>query len=283
MHHRWSGWDADQRLQFLTPDGETDVDADAVVLALGGASWPRLGADGAWVSILEGRGIHVHRLQPSNCGFDLAWSAHLRERFAGQPVKSIVATVDAVDGRRLSQQGEFVVTECGVESGVVYALSAALRDRIARDGEGLLKLDLAPAHDLDSLLLALSAPRGRQSLSKLLRRAAGIDGVKSALLHEVLPPSAFAQPAMLAAAIKSLPLRVIAPRPIDEAISSAGGVCFDELDERLMLRRLPGVFCAGEMLDWEAPTGGYLLTACFATGRTAGDGVIAWLGSVGRL
>jgi uncharacterized flavoprotein (TIGR03862 family) len=283
MHHRWLGWMEDGSLAMRAPDGNTSIRPDAVVLALGGGSWARLGSDGAWVPLLRDRGVHVHALQPSNCGFELPWSPHLRERHAGKPVKPVIASVEDLHGCTIRQQGEFVITESGVEGGLIYALSAPLRERIARDGEALLLLDLAPSHDLGRLLDALSQPHGKQSIAKVLKHAAAIDGVKSALLHEVLPPPAFHQPALLAAAIKSLPLRVRAPRPIDEAISTAGGVCFDELDSALMLRKVPGVFCAGEMLDWEAPTGGYLLTACMATGRAAGDGAAAWLRSVGRL
>lgn len=283
MHHRWCGWRDDGALRFTAPDGDVFFDADAVVLALGGASWPRLGADGRWVPWLEACGVHVHPLKPANCGFDLDWSAHLREHFAGTPVKSIVASVDAGEGRRWQQRGEFVITANGIEGGVVYALSAALRDQVARDGEALLQLDLAPSRDREGLMRALATPHDGQSIGKRLKRAAGIDGVKSALLHEVLPKSAFADPALLVMAIKALPLRVLAPRPIDEAISTAGGVCLAELDHRLMLRRRPGVFCAGEMLDWEAPTGGFLLTGCFATGRAAGHGAVDWLRSIGRL
>ncbi|MGA8879324.1 MAG: TIGR03862 family flavoprotein, partial [Azonexus sp.] len=226
----------------------------------------------AWVPVLAERDIPLAPLQPANCGFDVAWSAHFSERFAGQPVKPVVASVA---GRR--QQGEFNITAGGIEGGLVYALSAPLRDALATEGRAVLHLDLAPGRTLARLAADLAHPRGRDSLANHLRRRAGIEGVKAGLVRELLPPETLTSAAQLAAAIKHLPLPVTAARPIDEAISTAGGVAFEALDERLMLRALPGVFCAGEMLDWEAPTGGYLLTACFATGRAAGLGACAWL------
>ncbi len=272
VRHRWLGWADDGALRFATPDGEKLVAADATILALGGGSWAKLGSDGAWVPLLAARGVGVAPLKPANCGFDVAWSAHFSERYAGQPVKPVVASVA---GRR--QQGEFNITAGGIEGGLIYALSAPLRDALETTGRATLHLDLAPGKTLERLTADLARPRGRDSLANHLRRRAGIEGVKAGLLRELLPFSASTATDQLAAAIKHLPLPVTAPRPLDEAISTAGGVAFEALDENLMLRDLPGVFCAGEMLDWEAPTGGYLLTACFATGRSAGEGVQAWL------
>ncbi len=272
VRHRWLGWTADGALRFATPAGETALAVDAVVLALGGGSWARLGSDGAWVPLLAARGVGIAPLKPANCGFDVAWSPHFTERFAGQPVKPVIGSVA---GRR--QQGEFNITATGIEGGLIYALSAPLRDALETEGRAVLHLDLAPGKTLARLTAHLSRPRGRDSLANHLRRRAGIEGVKAGLLRELLPLETLTAADRLAAAIKHLPLPVTATRPLDEAISTAGGIAFEELDENLMLRDLPGVFCAGEMLDWEAPTGGYLLTACFATGRAAGAGARAWL------
>lgn len=271
VRHRWLGWNHDGSLRFSTPRGEVSGRADAVVLALGGASWPRLGSDGAWVPLLTGRGVAVAPLRPANCGFDTGWSEPFRNRFAGTPVKSVTASFD---GR--SQPGELIVTETGVEGGLIYSLAAPLRDEIEARGSAVLQLDLAPDRSLDRLVGELSHPRGRRSMSGHIQSRTGLKGAKVGLLREVAAAE-FDDPARLAAAIKSLPLTLIAARPIAEAISSAGGVAFEALDQRLMIRALPGIFCAGEMLDWEAPTGGYLLTACFATGRAAGAGAVAWL------
>jgi uncharacterized flavoprotein (TIGR03862 family) len=276
VRHRWLGWADDGALRFATPTGETTQRFDAVVLALGGGSWAKLGSDGAWVQILSAQGIAIVPLKPANCGFDVAWSPHFAERFAGEPVKPVVA---AVAGRR--QQGEFNITASGIEGGLVYALSAPLRDALETAGHAVLHLDLAPGKTLERLTTDLARPRGRDSLANHLRRRAGIEGVKAGLLRELLPFEALTATDRLAAAIKQLPLPVTATRPLDEAISTAGGIAFSALDENLMLRALPGVFCAGEMLDWEAPTGGYLLTACFATGRAAGQGARAWLAGRG--
>jgi hypothetical protein len=272
VRHRWLGWAADGALRFATPSGEKALAFDAVILALGGGSWARLGSDGAWVPLLAARGVELAPLKPANCGFDVAWSPHFSERFAGQPVKPVIASVA---GRR--QPGEFNITAGGIEGGLVYALAAPLRDALATEGRAVLQLDLAPGRTLARLSADLSRPRGHDSLANHLRRRAGIEGVKAGLLRELLPVETLTAPDRLAAAIKHLPLPVTATRPIDEAISTAGGVTFEALDANLMLRDLPGVFCAGEMLDWEAPTGGYLLTACFATGRAAGLGARAWL------
>ena len=277
MRHRWLGWDDEGALRFATPQGEHRLRADAVVLALGGGSWPKLGSDGAWVQWLAQRGVEVAALRPANCGFDIDWSEHFRTRFAGHPVKPVVVSFTEASGAAQRRQGEFVVTATGVEGSLIYALSAHLRDEIAANGNAVLHLDLAPGRELPRLIDELSRPRGSRSLSSHLQSRTGIKGVKAGLLREVLPAEAFADPVRLAAAIKALPLRLVAPRPLEEAISSAGGVAFEALDEHLMIRMLPGVFCAGEMLDWEAPTGGYLLTACFASGRAAGRGALAWL------
>ena len=272
VRHRWLGW-SDAGLRFATPDGEIVVQAAAVILALGGGSWARLGSDGAWVPVLRDSGIDVAPLKPANCGFDVAWSPYFSERFAGQPVKPVVASCAGQ-----TRQGEFNITATGIEGGLVYALSAPLRDALARDGHAALTLDLAPGRSIERLAADLARPRGRDSLANHLRRRAGIEGVKAALLRELCPPETLAAPALLAAAIKALAVPVGATRPIDEAISTAGGVSFAALDEALMLHGKPGVFCAGEMVDWEAPTGGYLLTACLASGRVAAAGVRRWLG-----
>lgn len=265
--HRWLGWDDSGALRFATPEGERRVEADATVLALGGASWPQLGSDGAWVPLLRGIGIAVAPWQPSNCGFDVAWSEHFRERFAGQPVKSVALSFA---GRRL--KGEFVVTRHGIEGGAIYALSSALRDA----GPGaVLHLDLKPDWSETRLAEALARPRGSRTLSHHLERAAGLKGVAAGLLRELAAPLPDAA-AELAARVKALPLPLLGPRPLREAISAAGGVAFESLTDDLMARARPGLFLAGEMLDWEAPTGGYLLTGCFATGRIAGRGAVRW-------
>jgi len=289
MRHRWQGWDAAQALRFATPQGEVAHMADAVVLALGGGSWARLGSDGAWVPLLEARGVTVAPLQPSNCGFDVArvddqgtragWSEFFRTRFAGQALKTVALSLSSAEGVVFEQAGEFVVTEGGVEGSLVYAASGAARDLIAATGHAVIHIDLQPGRTAQFVHDEVARPRGTRSLSTHLKSRLGIDGVKAALLHELLPREVIADPAQLAVAIKALPLRLVAPRPIDEAISSAGGVRFDALDAGSMLRALPGVFCAGEMLDWEAPTGGYLINACLASGLAAGRGVLARLRS----
>ncbi|MCX9156384.1 TIGR03862 family flavoprotein [Niveibacterium sp. 24ML] len=277
VRHRWLGWAADRSLRFAAPDGEQHLQADAVVLALGGGSWARLGSDGAWVPWLQAQGVAVAPLQPANCGFDAAWSEHFRGRFAGEPVKAVVAQFTDAQGRSRQRQGEFVVSESGLEGSLIYALSAPIRDAIAAHGSATLVLDLAPGKSLDRVRAEVAHPRGSRSMASHLQSRVGIAGVKAGLLRECSPRETYDDPEALARAIKALPVRLIAPRPIDEAISSAGGVRFEALDSRLMIKALPGVFCAGEMLDWEAPTGGYLLTACFATGRAAAQGVLAWL------
>ena len=271
MRHRWLGWDAAGALRFVSPQGERSVDARATLLALGGASWQRLGSDGAWVPWLRELGVAVAPLRPANCGFEIAWSPHLRERFAGAPIKPVRLRFGAFD-----KQGEFVLSAYGIEGSLVYAASASLRDAVERDGQATLTLDLLPGFDADRVLREVAHPRGSRSLSSHLKSRLNLSGAKLALLHELLPREALAVPQRLAAAIKALPLTVTAPRPIDEAISSAGGVTLEAMDEQLMLRVRPGVFCAGEMLDWEAPTGGYLLHASMASGRVAAQGVLQW-------
>jgi uncharacterized flavoprotein (TIGR03862 family) len=261
--------------------------ADAVILALGGGSWPRLGSDGAWVPWLAERGVAVAPLAPANCGFDCGWSDHFSSRWAGVPVKSAAiglagsasghGTDDDAATEPAMLRGEFVVTATGVEGSLVYRLAAAARDRIAAGHGATLLVDLLPDRGEPWIRQRLERPRGALSFANHLRRSIGLDGVKSALLRECRPDALGAAPQALAATIKRLPLKLHAPRPLAEAISTAGGVRFEALDQRLMCLALPGVFCAGEMLDWEAPTGGYLLTACFASGRAAALGAVDWL------
>jgi uncharacterized flavoprotein (TIGR03862 family) len=279
MRHRWTGWAEGNSLLFETPQGPSEVRADAVVLALGGGSWARLGSNGAWVPLLAQRGVAVAPLLPSNCGFDVqgGWSEHFKSRFAGQPFKSVAISVGSASGQAWRRKGEFVATESGVEGSLVYAASAQLREEITRHGAATFLLDLLPDMPAEKVLQEVSHPRGSRSLSSHLKSRLNLDGIKAAVLHELLDKTAINDPAQLAAAIKALPILLQAPRPIDEAISSAGGVLFEVLNEGHMLEQLPGVFCAGEMLDWEAPTGGYLLHACFATGRAAGQGALEWL------
>ena len=274
MRHRWLGWTVEGALRFASPQGEVSVQPRAVVLALGGASWPQLGSDAAWVPWLREAGAEVAPLVPANCGFEVlpAWSDHLRERFAGAPIKPVVLRFDGFE-----RQGEFVLSEYGVEGSLVYAASAAIRDTIAACGRVTIALDLLPDLDAARVAREVAHPRGSRSLSSHLRSRLGLAGAKMALLHELLPREALSDPQRLAAAIKALPLTLAAPRPIAEAISSAGGVKLESLDAQLMLRSRPGVFCAGEMLDWEAPTGGYLLQASMASGRIAGEGARRWL------
>jgi predicted flavoprotein YhiN len=319
MRHRWLGWTDDGALRFSTPTGEVLAQADAVVLALGGGSWARLGSDGAWVPLLAARGVAVAPLLPANCGFDVAarpdspaqlqeaiaepgetrreflqeligkspqshsgWTEHFASRFAGQPFKSVAVHFTDSRGRSFSRKGEFIATATGVEGSLVYAASHLLRDEIAAHGSATFMLDLLPDKSAEQVLVEVRHPRGSRSLSSHLKSRLNLDGIKAAMLYELLGKDAIADPARLAAGIKALPVRVTAVRPLDEAISTAGGVMFEAMDAKLKLQQLQGpgqpVFCAGEMLDWEAPTGGYLLTACFASGRAAGQGVIAHFG-----
>lgn len=304
MRHRWCGWADDGMLQLASPAGTQFVRARAVVLALGGASWARLGSDGAWVPLLESCGVPVARLRPANCGFDVplktaragetrreflqellgqppvlqtGWTLHFAQRHAGQPFKSVALAFTGRDGRSFARRGEFVATATGVEGSLVYAVSALLRDEIETHGSATFHLDLLPDHSPERVLSEVLHPRGSRSLSSHLKSRLGLDGIKMAILHEQLDKAQLNDPQALAQAIKAVPITVVAPRPLDEAISTAGGVVFDALDAQLMVRGRPGVFCAGEMLDWEAPTGGYLLTASFATGQRAGHGAAAWL------
>ncbi len=269
--HRWTGF-VESGYAFDTPSGPIIVQCDAAVLALGGASWPRLGSDGSWTSWLRGEGVEVRDFQPANCGFDVGWSETFRERFAGEPVKSVIATSDAG-----TFPGEFVITANGIEGSLVYAHAASLRDRLERDGTAILVLDLAPGRTTERVARDIARQDRKASLSNRLRKGAGIEGVKAALVREVAQEGDLADPQRLSRLIKALPLPVLKPRPIEEAISSAGGVSWSGVDDRYMLKAIPGIFVAGEMLDWEAPTGGYLLTACFATGRAAARGIEAWL------
>ena len=274
--HRWLGWSTDGSLEVASPEGQKTLTPDATLLALGGGSWSRLGSDGAWMLALEKRGVGLAPLQPSNCGFEVqAWSELMVSKFAGAPLKNIAIGLND-DIPRL---GECVITATGIEGSLIYALSAPIREAINVHGCATIHIDLLPGRSVDKIQAALSKPRGSRSVSKHLHSQLGIDGVKAALLRELTPAESFADPALLAQAIKALPLTLVRTRPLDEAISSAGGVLFESMDERLMLKQLPGVFCAGEMLDWEAPTGGYLLTACFASGRAAGMGMVEWLRS----
>jgi uncharacterized flavoprotein (TIGR03862 family) len=281
MRHRWTGWGENNSLLFDTPQGPCQVQAAAVVLALGGGSWARLGSDGAWVPLLVQKGVAVAPLLPSNCGFDVqgGWSEHFKSRFAGQPFKSVAISLASASGQVWRRKGEFVATESGLEGSLVYAASAQLRDEVMRTGSATFTLDLLPDMSAEKVLQEVSHPRGSRSLSSHLKSRLSLEGIKAAILHELLDKAAINDPAQLAVAIKALPITVQATRPIDEAISSAGGVLFEVLNAGQMLEQLPGVFCAGEMLDWEAPTGGYLLHASFATGRKAGQGVLQWLGS----
>ena len=314
MRHRWLGWADDGALRFASPAGETVVQADAVVLALGGGSWARLGSDGAWVPLLTERGVAVAPLRPSNCGFDIAatrsadagepevesrraflkelvgradpappgWTEHFSSRFAGQPFKSVAISFTDSLGRSFSRKGEFIATATGVEGSLVYAASGLLRDEIERSGRATFFLDLLPGKSPEQVLVEVRHPRGSRSLSSHLKSRLGLDGIKSAVLHEMLDRDGMNDPVRLAHAIKALPLALVAARPLDEAISSAGGVMFEAMNARLQLQaeaNLPlPVFCAGEMLDWEAPTGGYLLQACFASGHAAGHGVLQHFG-----
>ena len=285
MRHRWLGWteaDAPTTLRFAAPRGDVVAQPDAVVLALGGASWARLGSDGAWVPWLAARGVDLAPLQPANCGFDVGWSPYFAERFAGAPMKTVRLHFDDGRGPAFDRQGEFVITAGGIEGSLVYAVSSRLREAINADGAATLQLDLLPGRSAAQLTVALAKGRGARSLPNHLREQAGLDGVKAALLRErysaeQLTMLVARQPQVLANALKVWPITVRAARPIDEAISTAGGVRFEALDANGMLQALPGVCCAGEMLDWDAPTGGYLLNASLASGRAAAAAVLAHL------
>lgn len=283
MRHRWTGWCAGSAaphgLHFETPEGPKQVQADAVVLALGGGSWARLGSDGAWVPWLQQRGVAVAPLLPANCGFDVkgGWSPLFASRYAGQPFKSVSLSLVTTAGERFERRGEFVATATGVEGSLIYAAAHLLRDEILATGQATFNLDLLPDRSPEWVLAEVLHPRGTRSLSSHLKSRLHIDGIKAAVLHEFLSKAQFNDPAQLAQALKALPITLQATRPIDEAISTAGGVMFEAMNPQLMLDSLPGVFCAGEMLDWEAPTGGYLMTACLASGAHAGQGVLDYL------
>lgn len=270
----WEGFKPSEQSGEISADGIllARIKPDAVILALGGGSWPQLGSDGAWVALLAQRGIDIAPLRPSNCGFDVPWSAYFRERFVGEPLKSVAASFSAV-----RKQGECLITTHGIEGGLIYALSAPLRDEIARNGCATLHLDLLPDWTAEKVFAEVAHPRGSRSLSSHLQSRLGLKGVKANLLRETLSAAQMNDASLLAATLKALPLKLIATRPLAESISSAGGVTFESLDANLMLKKSPGIFCAGEMLDWETPTGGYLLTGCFASGRVAGLGALAWL------
>jgi uncharacterized flavoprotein (TIGR03862 family) len=274
--HRWTGWDDDGQLLFQTPDGKRDVDPLATVLALGGASWPRLGSDGAWVETLVAKGVTVSPLQPANCGFTVAWSEIFQKRFEGHPLKGITLSFGSRTAR-----GEAMITRTGIEGGAVYALSAGLREAIIAASEATLHVALRPDLAGDELIGRLSAPKGKQSFSNWLRKAAHLSPVGVGLLQEAAIASGVSlsamPPASLAGLINAVPIQLNGIAPIARAISTAGGISFDELDADFMIHKLPGVFAAGEMLDWEAPTGGYLLQASFATGVAAGRGALKWL------
>ncbi|MGO6677295.1 TIGR03862 family flavoprotein [Rhizobium leguminosarum] len=269
--HRWTGF-VEEGYAFETPEGRSIVHCDVALLALGGASWPRLGSDAAWVPWLAERGVEIDAFQPANCGFVVGWSENFSERFAGEPVKSVTATSEAG-----TFPGEFVITGSGIEGSLVYTHTAALRDRLLNHGSAVLTLDLAPGRTIERLSRDLARQDTKSSFSNRLRKGAGLDGVKAALLRELAPERDRTDPERLVGMIKALPVPVIETRPIAEAISSAGGIRWSGIDDSYMLKALPGTFVAGEMLDWEAPTGGYLLTASLATGRAAARGIEAWL------
>ncbi|MCB1446479.1 MAG: TIGR03862 family flavoprotein [Rhizobiaceae bacterium] len=271
--HRWAGFEGDG-LRIDAPSGPMAIRPDATLLALGGASWPRLGADAAWVEWLAGKGVAIAPFRPANCGFDVDWSHVMRAGFAGAPVKGVTATSAAG-----TFPGEFVISRHGIEGSLVYHHAAALRDALERDGRAALTIDLAPGRGLERLARDLARQDRKASFSSRLRKGARLEGVKVALLRELAPALMPDDPDVLARGIKRLAIPLVRPRPIAEAISSAGGVAFDGVDDGFMLRALPGLFVAGEMLDWEAPTGGYLLTACLATGRAAARGILHWLES----
>ena len=276
FRHRWTGWDGEGRLLFRSTGEQRAIEAKATVLALGGASWPRLGSDGGWVDLLAAKGIAVSKLRPANSGFTVAWSDVFRDRFEGQPLKGVALTIGAHTVR-----GEAMITRSGIEGGAIYALSSELREAVLGLGQARLTIALRPDLDTTALTTRLSGTRGKQSLANFLRKAAQVSPVGIGLMQEAAiasgRPLASFSPAELAQLINAIPVQLTGVAPIDRAISTAGGIAFDELDEHFMLRRLPGVFAAGEMLDWEAPTGGYLLQAAFATGAAAGRGVQEWL------
>ncbi|WP_303749650.1 TIGR03862 family flavoprotein [Stenotrophomonas pigmentata] len=277
VQHRWLGWNPDGSLRMATADGEISIKADATVLALGGGSWPELGSDGSWMPVLQERGVDTAPLQSANCGFDIDWTTHFRDRHAGAPIKPVIAHWTDLQGHAQSLQGECVISEYGIEGSLIYALAADLRETLNRAGAVTLELDLVPGRDEARLLADLGRSRKGRSFGEHLRRATGVDAAKAGLLFEVLGKDAGNDLEAVARTLKRLPLQLLRPRPMAETISTAGGVRLEAMDDGLMLTAQPGVFCAGEMLDWEAPTGGYLLTACYASGQRAAEGVIRWL------
>lgn len=281
MRHRWTGWAEDGAMLFDSPNGVVRYQAQATVLALGGGSWSRLGSDGSWMPLLASQGIGTAPLKASNCGFDVdgEWTDHLKSKFAGQPIKPVSIALKRADGSIDRQQGEFVLTETGVEGSLIYAFSARIRQAIEQDGHATIELDLLPSHSADQVLAETTRPKGPRSLSTHLKSRLGLQGIKMGLLYEQLTPEILNNAKALAPFIKALPIKLVAARPMDEAISTAGGVRWDALDANQMAQAKPGLFMAGEMLDWDAPTGGYLLTASLATGQQAALGALAWLGT----
>lgn len=285
VRHRWQGFQAAPggwKVELTTPDGPHSQHCAALVLAMGGGSWARLGSDGAWMPTLQAAGVSVAPLLPSNCGFDTTWSAHFRERFAGAAIKNVAAWYGDEKETGSVRRGECLISDTGLEGGLIYALSGGLRQQWLREGRATVWLDLMPERTASWLADQIAKGRGARSMASHLQNQIGLKGVKAGLLREACSAEIYADPSALAARIKALPVVFHAMRPIDEAISTAGGVRFEALDEHLMVKNMPGIFCAGEMLDWDAPTGGYLLTACMATGRAAGDGVLDWLASVAQ-
>ena len=276
MRHRWLGWQNDA-LRFSTPNGDVLRSADAVVLALGGASWPQLGSDGAWVDMLADKGVEIAPLEPSNCGFDVTWSEHFKTNFAGEPLSPVAISFTNEAGAPARRLGQFVITEHGVEGSLIYSLSSLFREQIKAHGSAQIHLDLLPDLPLHRAVQHCEHPRGSRSVAGHLQSRLNLRGVKTALLRELCTPETLQNPVLLANAIKSLPVTLLAARPMAETISTAGGVRLEAMNKELMLKEIPGVFCAGEMLDWEAPTGGYLLTASFASGKVAGKAALNWV------
>ena len=279
MHfeHKWTGWDEEKKQIFETNAGFISHSFDAIVFSFGGSSWPQTGSDGSWVSIFVRNGINVKTLKPANCGFEIVWSDYFKEHFAGFPIKPVELSFEDLNGQTHRQKGEFIATKYGVEGNLIYTFSSYLRDAIEKNGQITIQLNLAPDLSEEQLIFRMSHKRGTRSISSHLQKSIGFRGIRLNLLFELLEKRIINDPVQLAKSIKMLPLILTSPRPIVEAISTAGGVDFSELDKNLMLRRYPGFFCAGEMLDWEAPTGGFLLTACFSTGFAAAHGIIQWL------
>jgi uncharacterized flavoprotein (TIGR03862 family) len=276
MRHQWMGWQ-DENLRFTTTEGEIHATADAVVFALGGASWPKLGSNGKWISLLTELGMEIAELKPSNCGFNISWSSFFKQKFSGSALKSVEAMLVDIKQNKIQKRSQIVITENGVEGSLIYALSAPIRELIDRDGHAIVYLDLVPDKEIERVMKEVGMPRGSRSLSSHLKSKLGIDSLKTALIYECLQDDVINNPGLLAKAIKKLPITCISTRPIDEAISTAGGILFESLDQNLMSKNKHGYFFAGEMLDWDAPTGGYLLTACFASGYVAGNGVNKYL------